>query len=146
VSPVKYELGSYIPADDILHSDRRENLRSDILTGITARVLGPSVLIPDGRLGGGGCDLLFGSRGLRHRPRAPKRHVRGPNPGGTNACRPLLVEPRRTSLEQGRHRSLSGSHRSTTAATATHHNPALRSRVRRGSGRHAVLYLVEELR
>jgi hypothetical protein len=31
VSPVKYELGSYIPEDDILHSDRRENLRSCFL-------------------------------------------------------------------------------------------------------------------
>jgi hypothetical protein len=29
VSPVKYELGSYIPEDDILHSHRRENLNSD---------------------------------------------------------------------------------------------------------------------
>jgi hypothetical protein len=28
VSPVKYELGSYIPVDDILHSHRRENLKS----------------------------------------------------------------------------------------------------------------------
>jgi hypothetical protein len=28
VSPVKYELGFYIPEDDILHSHRRENLRS----------------------------------------------------------------------------------------------------------------------
>jgi hypothetical protein len=28
VSPVKYGLGSYIPEDDILHSDRRENLKS----------------------------------------------------------------------------------------------------------------------
>jgi hypothetical protein len=28
VSPVKYELGFYIPEDDTLHSDRRENLRS----------------------------------------------------------------------------------------------------------------------
>jgi hypothetical protein len=26
VSPVKYELGFYIPEDDILHSYRRENL------------------------------------------------------------------------------------------------------------------------
>jgi hypothetical protein len=34
VSPVKYELGSYIPDDDILHSDRSENLLSYIvLTG-----------------------------------------------------------------------------------------------------------------
>jgi hypothetical protein len=30
VSPVKYELGFYIPEDDILHSDRRENLKSYI--------------------------------------------------------------------------------------------------------------------
>jgi hypothetical protein len=28
VSPVKYELRFYIPEDDILHSDRRENLKS----------------------------------------------------------------------------------------------------------------------
>jgi hypothetical protein len=28
VSPVKYELGFYIPDDDILHSHRRENLKS----------------------------------------------------------------------------------------------------------------------
>jgi hypothetical protein len=27
VSPVKYQLGSYIPEDDILHSLRRENLK-----------------------------------------------------------------------------------------------------------------------
>jgi hypothetical protein len=27
VSPVKYELGLYIPEDDILHSQRRENLK-----------------------------------------------------------------------------------------------------------------------
>jgi hypothetical protein len=34
VSPVKYELGFYIPKDDILHSRRRENLKSYIaLTG-----------------------------------------------------------------------------------------------------------------
>jgi hypothetical protein len=26
MSPVKYELGFYIPEDDILHSDSRENL------------------------------------------------------------------------------------------------------------------------
>jgi hypothetical protein len=26
--PVKYELGFYIPEDDILHSHRRENLKS----------------------------------------------------------------------------------------------------------------------
>jgi hypothetical protein len=28
VSPVKYELGFYIPEDDILHSHRREELKS----------------------------------------------------------------------------------------------------------------------
>jgi hypothetical protein len=28
VSPVRYELGSYIPEDDILHSRRCENLKS----------------------------------------------------------------------------------------------------------------------
>jgi hypothetical protein len=28
VSPAKYELGFYIPEDDILHSHRRENLKS----------------------------------------------------------------------------------------------------------------------
>jgi hypothetical protein len=30
MSPVKYELGFYIPEDDILHSDRHENLKSYI--------------------------------------------------------------------------------------------------------------------
>jgi hypothetical protein len=29
VSPVRYEMGLYIPEDDILHSHRRENLKSD---------------------------------------------------------------------------------------------------------------------
>jgi hypothetical protein len=34
VSPVKYELSFYIPGDGILHSHRRENLKSYIaLTG-----------------------------------------------------------------------------------------------------------------
>jgi hypothetical protein len=34
VSPVKYELGFYIPEDDILHSHSRENIKSYIaLTG-----------------------------------------------------------------------------------------------------------------
>jgi hypothetical protein len=28
MSPVKYELGFYIPEDGILHSHRRENLKS----------------------------------------------------------------------------------------------------------------------
>jgi hypothetical protein len=36
VSPVRYELGFYIPEDGILHSHRRENLKSYIaLTGWT---------------------------------------------------------------------------------------------------------------
>jgi hypothetical protein len=30
VSPVKYEMGFYIPEDDILHSHRRENFKSYI--------------------------------------------------------------------------------------------------------------------
>jgi hypothetical protein len=30
MSPEKYELGFYIPEDGILHSDRRENLKSYI--------------------------------------------------------------------------------------------------------------------
>jgi hypothetical protein len=35
VSPVKYELGFYIPEEGILHSHRRENLKSYIaLTGL----------------------------------------------------------------------------------------------------------------
>jgi hypothetical protein len=39
VSPVKYELGSYIPEDDILHSHRREHLRSynGRLTGLAVK-------------------------------------------------------------------------------------------------------------
>jgi hypothetical protein len=36
---VKYELGFYIPADDILHSHRRENLKSYILRVYQNRVL-----------------------------------------------------------------------------------------------------------
>jgi hypothetical protein len=36
VSPVRYKLDFYIPEDDILHSHRRENLKSYIsLTGWT---------------------------------------------------------------------------------------------------------------
>jgi hypothetical protein len=31
MSPVKYELGLYIPEDGILHSHRRENLKSVLL-------------------------------------------------------------------------------------------------------------------
>jgi hypothetical protein len=33
VSPVRYELGSYIPEDDILHSHRREHLKPYIIHG-----------------------------------------------------------------------------------------------------------------
>jgi hypothetical protein len=33
VSPMKYELGFYIPEDDILHSHRRENLRYYTMVG-----------------------------------------------------------------------------------------------------------------
>jgi hypothetical protein len=33
VSPVKYELGFYIPEDDILHSHRRENIRFALVVG-----------------------------------------------------------------------------------------------------------------
>jgi hypothetical protein len=32
VSPVRYELGFYIPKDDTLHSHRRENIKSYIQT------------------------------------------------------------------------------------------------------------------
>jgi hypothetical protein len=35
VCPVKYELGFYIPEDDILHSHRREKLKSYIALGWT---------------------------------------------------------------------------------------------------------------
>jgi hypothetical protein len=36
VSPVRYELGFYIPEDDILHSYRRENLKYYIVNDIFA--------------------------------------------------------------------------------------------------------------
>jgi hypothetical protein len=42
VSPVKYELGSYIPEDDILHSHRHENLKSYILI----HSLQPAIHVP----------------------------------------------------------------------------------------------------
>jgi hypothetical protein len=35
VSPVKYELGFYIPEDDILHSHRRGHLKSYIVQHIS---------------------------------------------------------------------------------------------------------------
>jgi hypothetical protein len=34
VSPVKYELGFYIPGDGILHSDRRENLKTTLISNV----------------------------------------------------------------------------------------------------------------
>jgi hypothetical protein len=37
VLPVRYELGFHIPEDGILHSDRRENLKSYI--SLTGRIL-----------------------------------------------------------------------------------------------------------
>jgi hypothetical protein len=36
VSPVRYELSFYILEDDILHSDRRENLKSDNINGLSS--------------------------------------------------------------------------------------------------------------
>jgi hypothetical protein len=43
VSPVRYELGFYIPEDGILHSHRRENLKSyiNILKGLKQSVYYP---------------------------------------------------------------------------------------------------------
>jgi hypothetical protein len=40
VSPVKYEMGFYMPEDAILHSHRRENLRSYIELGCCPGVVG----------------------------------------------------------------------------------------------------------
>jgi hypothetical protein len=45
VSPVKYELGFYIPEDDILHSHRRENVKfyitvNELRIGTTMHLLG----------------------------------------------------------------------------------------------------------
>jgi hypothetical protein len=44
VSPVKYELGFYIPEDDILHSHCRDNLKSYIVTVVSKRSLATDVL------------------------------------------------------------------------------------------------------
>jgi hypothetical protein len=38
VSPVKYELGFYIPDDGTLHSHRRENLKYDIVTELIKKL------------------------------------------------------------------------------------------------------------
>jgi hypothetical protein len=40
VSPVKYELGFYIPEDDTLHSHCRENLKSYIIQNETVKTYG----------------------------------------------------------------------------------------------------------
>jgi hypothetical protein len=45
VSPVRYELGFYIPEDDILHSHRRENLKSHIVFASVFRFLHPAALM-----------------------------------------------------------------------------------------------------
>jgi hypothetical protein len=39
VSPVRHELGFYIPEDDILHSHRRENLKSNLGSVYISRIL-----------------------------------------------------------------------------------------------------------
>jgi hypothetical protein len=36
MSPVKYELGPYVPEDDILHSRHRENLKTYIALTVCA--------------------------------------------------------------------------------------------------------------
>jgi hypothetical protein len=41
VSPVKYELGFYIPEDDILHSHRREHSKSLLRVSIPTAAVGP---------------------------------------------------------------------------------------------------------
>jgi hypothetical protein len=40
VSPVKYELGFYIPEDAILHSHRRENLKSYVFAEVSQLLTG----------------------------------------------------------------------------------------------------------
>jgi hypothetical protein len=51
VSPVRYELGFYIPEDGILHSHRRENLKSYIFSeDIGCPDLGSSVEPPWNRI------------------------------------------------------------------------------------------------
>jgi hypothetical protein len=37
MSPVRYEVGFYIPEDDILNSDRRENLKSYIVDHVVTK-------------------------------------------------------------------------------------------------------------
>jgi hypothetical protein len=45
---MKYELDSYIPEDDILHSHRRENLKSYILFDCNYRIFEAVVLVRAG--------------------------------------------------------------------------------------------------
>jgi hypothetical protein len=47
VSPVKYEMGLYIPEDDILHNHCRENLKSYavLLCGACSTVVGSGTLL-----------------------------------------------------------------------------------------------------
>jgi hypothetical protein len=46
VSPVKYELGIDIPEDDILHTDRRENLRFYTVSWLVTECLTWTTAIP----------------------------------------------------------------------------------------------------
>jgi hypothetical protein len=48
VSPVKYELGFYIPEDDILHSHHRENLKSYIMKLVRVEIVCRSFLYRNG--------------------------------------------------------------------------------------------------
>jgi hypothetical protein len=65
VSPVKYELGFYIPEDNILHSHRRENLKSKSeFTTLSERA---SFLVSELSCGGGEVErsrVLFPMRSL----------------------------------------------------------------------------------
>jgi hypothetical protein len=45
VSPVKYEMGVYIPEDDILHSHRRENVKSYIVLRCSVMEIGSYMTI-----------------------------------------------------------------------------------------------------
>jgi hypothetical protein len=47
VSPVKYELGTHIPEDTILHSHCREHLKSYIIVLVLYDYLSTTVLLRD---------------------------------------------------------------------------------------------------
>jgi hypothetical protein len=53
VSPVKYELGVYIPEDDILHSHCREMNPESVLTGCSKSLLHRGFQMPEPHGGGG---------------------------------------------------------------------------------------------